>query len=83
MANTLQRMERDNLIRREPDPADGRRMRVVLTARSGDLEDHLMTAAREVNAIATRGLSDQEASAFMSALTRIISNAIRAAFDLD
>ncbi|MDQ2883942.1 MAG: MarR family winged helix-turn-helix transcriptional regulator [Actinomycetota bacterium] len=74
MANTLQRMERDNLIRREPDPADGRRTRVVLTARARDLEDHLITAARDVNAIATRGLSDHAVSDFMSALTQIINN---------
>ncbi len=74
MANTLQRMERDNLIRRKPDPADGRRTRVVLTARARDLEDHLVTAARDVNAIATSGLSDREVSALMSALSQIIDN---------
>jgi DNA-binding MarR family transcriptional regulator len=67
-------MERDSLIRREPDPADGRRTRVVLTDRARDLEDHLVTAAREVNAIATSGLSDQEVFAFMSTLRQIISN---------
>ncbi len=74
MANTLQRMERDNLIRREPDPADGRRTRVVMTARARDLEDHLLTAALDVNAIATSGLSGDEVSAFMSTLSQIINN---------
>lgn len=52
--DTLQRMERDALIRREPDPADGRRTRVVLTAQARDLEDHLVAAARDVNGIATK-----------------------------
>ncbi len=74
MANTLQRMERDNLIHREPDPADGRRTRVVLTGRARDLEDHLVAAARDVNAIATGGLSGDEISAFMSTMTQIINN---------
>lgn len=74
MANTLQRMERDNLIHREPDPADGRRTRVVLTTRARDLEDQLITAARDVNAMATSGISDQEVSAFMSTMARIITN---------
>lgn len=74
MANTLQRMERTSLIRREPDPADGRRMRVVLTARARALEDHLVSAAREVNGIATSGLSDQEVAAFRSTLRQIINN---------
>jgi DNA-binding MarR family transcriptional regulator len=53
MANTLHRMERDNLIHREPDPADGRRTRVMLTARARDLEDQMVAAARNLNAIAT------------------------------
>ncbi|MGB9280585.1 MAG: MarR family winged helix-turn-helix transcriptional regulator [Pseudonocardiaceae bacterium] len=74
MANTLQRMERDNLIRREPDPADGRRTRVVLTTRARDLEDHLVTAARDVNAVATGELSEDEVAAFMSTLSQIINN---------
>ncbi len=74
MANTLRRMERDNLIRREPDPADGRRTRVVLTAQARDVEDQLVAAARDVNAAATHGLSDQEVSTFMHTMARIISN---------
>ncbi|MGH3786363.1 MAG: MarR family winged helix-turn-helix transcriptional regulator [Pseudonocardiaceae bacterium] len=74
MAQTLQRMERDTLIRREPDPADGRRTRVVLTARARDLEGHLVAAARDVNAIATTGLSDREVSAFMHTMARITDN---------
>ncbi len=74
MAQTLQRMERDALIRREPDLADGRRTRVVLTARARDLEGHLVAAACDVNAIATSGLSDHEVSAFMHTMTRIINN---------
>lgn len=74
MANTLRRMERDNLVRREPDPTDGRRTRVVLTTRARDLEDHLVTAARDVNALATSGLSGDDVSAFMSTMAQIISN---------
>lgn len=74
MANTLQRMERDTLIRREPDPADGRRTRAVLTARARHLEDRLMAAARDVNAVATSGLPEHEVSAFMTTVARIITN---------
>lgn len=74
MANTLQRMERDSLIRREPDPADGRRTRVRLITRARTLEGPLAAAAREVNADATRGLSEQEAAAFMHTMARVIGN---------
>jgi DNA-binding MarR family transcriptional regulator len=74
MANTLQRMERDGLIRREPDPADGRQARVLLTDRARDLERPLVAAAQAVNATATRGLSAQDAAAVLAALARIIDN---------
>lgn len=74
MAQTLQRMERDALVRREPDPADGRRTRLVLTARARDLEGRLIAAARDVNAIANSGLSDHEVSAFIHTMARIINN---------
>lgn len=74
MAKTLQRMERDGLIQRQPDPADARRAHVLLTDRAHDLERPLVAAAKRVNATATHGLSDQEVTAVMQALVRIITN---------
>jgi DNA-binding MarR family transcriptional regulator len=74
MANTLQRMERDGLIRREPDPVDRRQARVLLSDRARDLERPLVAAARAVNATATRGLNTQDVAAVLTALTRIIDN---------
>jgi DNA-binding MarR family transcriptional regulator len=74
MANTLQRMERDGLIRRLPDPADGRRSAVMLTERARDLEDDLVGAARSINSEATRNLGDDELASFMDTLARIIGN---------
>jgi DNA-binding MarR family transcriptional regulator len=49
MANTLQRMERDGLIRRVPDPLDGRRSLVRLAPKARALEPALVQAARGVN----------------------------------
>jgi DNA-binding MarR family transcriptional regulator len=74
MAKTLQRMERDLLIRREPDPGDRRRARVLLTAHARALRSDLVDAAIEVNAAATKGLSDREVSEFMRTVARIIDN---------
>jgi DNA-binding MarR family transcriptional regulator len=74
MAVTLQRMERDGLVERVPDPSDGRRALVMLTERARRLEKDLTTAAREVNAIAVEGLTPAEADAFMSTLGRLIAN---------
>ncbi len=74
MANTLQRMERDGLIRREPDPADGRRARVLLTDRARDLGAPLVAAAQDVNALATKGLDQREVAALLHAVSRVVAN---------
>jgi DNA-binding MarR family transcriptional regulator len=74
MANTLARMERDGLIRRTPDPTDGRRASVLLTEDARRLEDDLVGAARNVNAAATQGLSEEELATFMALMARVIDN---------
>jgi DNA-binding MarR family transcriptional regulator len=74
MANTLRRMERDGLVRRLPDPSDGRRAVVMLTERARGLEEALVGAARSVNSDAARDIDDEELAAFMGTLARIISN---------
>ncbi len=74
MASTLRRMERDGLVERVPDPADGRSARVLLTDRSRRLEKDLVAAARTVNCDATRGLSRTETSTLMGSLTHVIAN---------
>jgi DNA-binding MarR family transcriptional regulator len=74
MAVTLKRMERDGLVERVPDPSDGRRALVMLTAQARRLEPDLTAAAREVNAIAVEGLTAAEADGFMRTLDRLIAN---------
>ncbi|MRH88157.1 MarR family transcriptional regulator [Nocardia sp. SYP-A9097] len=74
MAHTLKRMERDGLIERTPDPADGRRALIHLTDRARELRDALQSAAREVNDIATEGFSDTRRDALSSAVRQAIAN---------
>ncbi|MDQ2706740.1 MAG: MarR family winged helix-turn-helix transcriptional regulator [Actinomycetota bacterium] len=74
MANTLNRMQRDGLISRSPDPADGRRSLVELTARGRALRPALVAAADSVNADATGGLSDVEVQNLMDLLSRVVEN---------
>jgi DNA-binding MarR family transcriptional regulator len=78
MANTLNRMQRDGLILRRPDPGDGRRARVHRTARADELRPALVHAAREVNEAATAGLTDREVGTLMSAIAHVIDNLERA-----
>ena len=74
MANTLQRMQRDGLVRCVPDPSDRRRIRVHLTEHARAIEHHLVTAALAVNATATEGLTAAETAACLSLTTRLIHN---------
>ena len=79
MAQMLGRMERDGLILRAPDPADGRSSRITLTR---------VAKARLPNAIATvlrgnrevlRSFTDEEAGMLVDLLTRLIANLDRVA----
>ena len=72
-ARTLQRMERDGLIRRVQDRDDSRKRRVVLTERGRELCGELVPAALEVNALATHGLSDDEKKRLVSLLGYVVA----------
>ncbi len=74
MANTLQRMERDGLIHRVPDPHDRRQAKVMLSDRARELQEPLVAAAREVNGAATRGLDDAQAALLLDLIARAIEN---------
>ncbi|MFC3577486.1 MarR family winged helix-turn-helix transcriptional regulator [Streptomyces yaanensis] len=74
MANTLQRMERDGLVRRVPDPSDRRRTRVHLTEHAREIEQKLLSAALAVNGAATAGLTDAEIATYLDLTARVIHN---------
>jgi DNA-binding MarR family transcriptional regulator len=74
MAKTLQRMERDGLVRRVPDGSDRRRVHVHLTERGRAIEHELISAARAVNAAATEGLTDAEIATYLDLTARLIRN---------
>jgi DNA-binding MarR family transcriptional regulator len=74
MAQLLARMERDGIVRREPDPADRRSSLISLTDQARDN----LPAAREIlvqgNQDITRGLSDDEVQTLISLLARVLAN---------
>ena len=79
MAQMLARMERDGLIQRAPDPADGRSSRITLTAvaeaRMPEAVAVLLRGNREV----LRDFTEEEARLLVALLTRLIASLDRIA----
>ena len=75
MANTLQRMERDGLIARTPDPDDRRSSRVSLSKLGKRRAAEAMEAALAVNEVGFSGLSAAERETFFDLLHRVIARA--------
>jgi DNA-binding MarR family transcriptional regulator len=50
MVRTIDRMVRDGLVQRLPDPRDGRAVRIVMTEKARSLREPLLATARAVNA---------------------------------
>jgi DNA-binding MarR family transcriptional regulator len=73
MVRTLDRMERDGLVRRERDTRDRRRINVVLSERGRALRDRLVPCAVAVNAAATRSLTAAERRQLLDLLRRMIA----------
>ena len=70
---TLDRMERDGLVRRARNPRNRRQVNVNLTERGQALRDELVPYALEVHAVATSGLSDQDKAKINSLLGYMIA----------
>jgi DNA-binding MarR family transcriptional regulator len=74
MANTLARMERDGLIRRDADAGDKRRSFIYLTAKSKAAQEAVMDEARKVAAQAVATLSASEQDTLFALMARLTEN---------
>jgi DNA-binding MarR family transcriptional regulator len=74
MAQMLARMERDGLIERTRDPADGRSSRIVLAKAARDGMPEAIAALFQGNEEALAGFTDAEAAQLVSLLKRLIDN---------
>lgn len=73
MANTLNRMERDGLVQRAPDPNDRRSALVSLSPLGLERAKAAFVSALEVNGIATDALAAEEREVFYDMMRRIIA----------
>lgn len=74
MANTLGRMERDNLIARKPHPDDGRSQLIWLTEPASALQAPAISAALQADELVLAGLPSAERELFLSMLGRVAAN---------
>lgn len=74
LANTLNRMERDGLIKRTKNPSDARAQLIWLTRKAAALRNSAYEAAMSVNAEALQVLNEAERAQFMNAMRLIIKN---------
>jgi len=72
VANTLRRMERDGLVKTEPDPAHKRQVLIKLTDKGRKLERPLKLEALAVNQVAGTKMSAAEVEAFRSTIRMIL-----------
>ncbi len=73
MVRTIDRMARDGLVTRAPDPDDGRLSRIYLTARARSLRDELVPLAAAVNGEILNGLTANEARTLRRLLTKLLT----------
>jgi MarR family transcriptional regulator for hemolysin len=74
MAQMLTRMERDGLIQRSPDPADGRSSRITLTEIAAARLPNALAALLQGNREVLDGFTDKETRQLVALLTRLIAN---------
>lgn len=75
LANTLARMERDGLIRREPHPKDKRAIRNFLTEKARQIEADAMIAAQEADQALFKGFRRFEKELMLEYMRWVIKNA--------
>lgn len=71
MTEMIRRMERDGLVQRRPDPADGRASRIFLTARSHGFKPVAETALVELDQLARERLSPHRIDELRRALSEL------------
>jgi DNA-binding MarR family transcriptional regulator len=74
MAQLLARMERDNLVRREPSPDDGRSSLVLLTDHALSQLEPGRDVLRRIDAEACAGFSEDERTMLLTLLKRMAAN---------
>ena len=74
MTATLNRMEKDGLVERLPNPEDGRSSLVALTPKAREKLGAVASAGQDVNLMALKSLSRAERAQYFALLGKVIAN---------
>ena len=78
MAQLLSRLERDGMIKRSPDPDDGRSSLISITRKALGILPEVDAAVDAGNELVLAGMSDDEVKTLIDLLQRLIGNLERA-----
>ena len=70
----LKSLEKNELIRREPDPEDGRYKKIVFTEKAEQIEVVLRSEIEESEAILLRGVTEKEQQEFLRIAKKMLQN---------
>lgn len=70
----LKSLEKNELIRREPDPEDGRYKKIVFTEKAEQIEVVLRSEIEESEAILLRGVTEKEQQEFLRIAEKMLQN---------
>jgi len=71
----MDKMEREELVERRPDPKDRRNNRIFLTKKSESVVDSIIEIILQVRKLAYKGLSQEELESARATLKKIMDNA--------
>ena len=74
MVRSIDRMERDGLVRRVRNAHDRRQMNIFLTEKGRALRDQLVPCALTGNAVATQGFTEEEQNQVSALFQRMIAS---------
>ena len=77
MTGLLDRMERDRLVSREPDPQDRRAHRIVLSARGRDVKEAVLEVIDRTMDAAFAGIEEADTEAMKRLLRQVLTNTDR------
>jgi DNA-binding MarR family transcriptional regulator len=81
MTGLIDRMERDDLVKRVPDPDDRRVLKIFLTDAGRAIEDTMARAVDRVMAQVLSGIGDDDVAHLKDTLRKVLANLHEENFD--